>query len=259
MYYPPPSAISWAWYSPRYEHFVLQTGSNHSNFNRDTLKGLEGLLDIIHSRFKDFQRSDCEVAQRKNVEGVHSTLQKVWHIIEYSHLTWRDTVVHVADYQSIFLELYGMMDYYQLIEGRMRMRNGQAKDSAAGPRWIGAFTRVPLLAEQLYAAGVAVWLIREEAEVPQEIVILDIVGMGEPTDIVIHNYFDTVFQYAFPFEVLSRGKAGDETMHALIRTITYGAKDHGQVFVTSNKAGRNRCGDRTAREAKEGWHPCECS
>ncbi|KAN0101333.1 hypothetical protein V8E55_001317, partial [Tylopilus felleus] len=46
-YHASPSQISWVWYTPRYDHFVLQKDSAKGNLNRDTIDGLKGLLSIL--------------------------------------------------------------------------------------------------------------------------------------------------------------------------------------------------------------------
>ncbi|KAG6380177.1 hypothetical protein JVT61DRAFT_8266 [Boletus reticuloceps] len=253
--YPPPSAMSWAWYSPRYADFVLQKDSALGNLNRATLAGLNGLLDVIHARWNSFRRSNLSGDSRLRVEGVHSTLKKIWHVLELSNLSWRDTVVQVGDYQRVFLEVYAIMDFHQLIQPCMLMCTGEAENSPADPRWLGAFTRAPLMTGQLFAAGVPVWLIRDQAEVPQDIIIQDILDVSEPSDIVIQNYLDPVGHFAWPFEVVFRGYAGGEAMHAKIREITYIAKNHGQEFNPSHNQERHQGAHRSPRQGRVGWQP----
>jgi hypothetical protein len=254
-YYSSPSPIAWAWYTPRYEDFVLQKDSGKGNLNRTTIAGLRGLLEVIQSRFKSYQRAHLPRGSLTRAEGVHSTLKKLWNIIELSHLSWRDTVVHVGDYERVFLELYAIMDYDQLILDRLRMQSGAATDSDPGhPRWLGGFTKAPLMAEQLFAAGVPVWLIRDEAEVSEKIIVQDIVDAWDPTDIVVHHYVDPVGQFAWPFDIVYKGQAGDETMHAKIREATYRAK------VLENPSTSDESGSRvhrTARNGVDGWQPCK--
>ncbi|KAF8549721.1 hypothetical protein OG21DRAFT_1525617 [Imleria badia] len=186
-YYASPSVMFWAWYLPCYADFVLQKDLAMGNFNHTTFTGLKGLFNVIHSRWLSFRRSNVKA----------------------------DSVKMVTDYQHVFLKLYAIMNFYQMIDLRMHMHNVAAEDSLpADPCWLWAFTRAPLTTEQFFAACIPVWLIQDEAEVSKEIVIHDIVASGSP--------------FAWPFKVIWRGLAGGEEMHERIHGIIYIVKDHGK-------------------------------
>ena len=186
------------------------------------------------------------------VEKVHNTLKQLWHLIELSYLTWRDTVVHIGDYQRIFLEAHAIMDYDQIILPRLQERH--SKEPVSGdPRWLGGLTIAPLLAERLASTGVPVWLVRHIDSVPEKIIIQDIVKVREPAEIVIANYVDPVGHFAWPFEVEYEGLGGDKNMHRKIREATYRARD----LVPDDASSSQSIVLRTTRQGTEGWQPCE--
>ena len=68
-YYSSPSPIAWAWYTPRYEDFVLQKDSGKGNLNRPTIAGLKGLLEVVQSRLKSYRRARLPRDSLTRAEG----------------------------------------------------------------------------------------------------------------------------------------------------------------------------------------------
>ncbi|KAN0101362.1 hypothetical protein V8E55_001346 [Tylopilus felleus] len=187
-YHASPSQISWAWYTPRYDHFVLQKDSAKGNLNRDTIDGLKGLLSLIVPRMRNTSNAS-EIDQ------------------------------FVPQPPS---------------------------------RWLGGFTSSPLHAEGLCAAGVPVWLVRDEGDIGPQVIIEDIVTMWEPSDIVIHHYMDPVGQFAWPFDVELEGYSGHKDMHAKFREVTYRHKSLAPT-TSQNSGGAHRT--HRGGKAREGWQP----
>ncbi|KIJ66785.1 hypothetical protein HYDPIDRAFT_67200, partial [Hydnomerulius pinastri MD-312] len=64
------------------------------------------------------------------------------------------------------LEAHALMDFYQNF--KPRMLTPTEPYPKVSQRVLGAFTTVPTIVSQLYAAGVPIWLIRCEEVVPAD-------------------------------------------------------------------------------------------
>ncbi|KAG1745670.1 hypothetical protein EDB19DRAFT_1632191, partial [Suillus lakei] len=88
-------------------------------------------------------------------------------------MAWRDIVIIVAEYQRRFLDIWAVLDYYEIIEPRMRFVDTTHK---VDPKWMGCFTEDVAIATKVHAAGVPVWLIRDARLVNSNMNIIKVVS-----------------------------------------------------------------------------------
>ncbi|KAF9232089.1 hypothetical protein BU15DRAFT_24675, partial [Melanogaster broomeanus] len=78
-------------------------------------------------------------------------------------LTFHDVIVFVAQAQHTFLDIYAFMDFVEIVQPRIAYPTSFSQSPhAVHTDWMGAFTTNTKIYEELFHAGVPVWLKRHE-------------------------------------------------------------------------------------------------
>ncbi|KAH7918379.1 hypothetical protein BV22DRAFT_998448, partial [Leucogyrophana mollusca] len=96
-------------------------------------------------------------------------------------LTFRDTLLHVAEYQHNCLDLLAFYEWVTTIRERLLLRAEGDEPYEVDPTWMGAFTDDPIVLQRLFAVGVPVWYIRPKSSLTIDTVIDAHVSMSKPT------------------------------------------------------------------------------
>ncbi|KAI6146799.1 hypothetical protein BKA82DRAFT_3934548, partial [Pisolithus tinctorius] len=80
--------------------------------------------------------------------------------------TFRDTVVLVALFQRLCLDIYAMVDSLEI-----KITPPSGPFFNAKQRWMGAFTTDPDVCERLFEARIPVWLVWKPELVPKDMKI----------------------------------------------------------------------------------------
>ncbi|KAG2158536.1 uncharacterized protein EDB93DRAFT_1076436, partial [Suillus bovinus] len=88
-------------------------------------------------------------------------------------MAWRDIVMVIAEYQRRFLNIWALLDYYKIIEPRMRFVDTTHNVNS---KWMGCFTQDVAIATKVHAAGVPVWLIHDARLIQSNINIIKVVS-----------------------------------------------------------------------------------
>ncbi|KAG1838784.1 hypothetical protein F4604DRAFT_1541789, partial [Suillus subluteus] len=78
-----------------------------------------------------------------------------------------------AEYQCRFLNIWAVLDHYEIIEPCMRFVNTTHK---VDTKWMGCFTQDVAVATKVHAAGVPVWLIHDARLINSNMNIIKVIS-----------------------------------------------------------------------------------
>lgn len=201
-YYVASDPESWAWYRPTLEDFETLP---HSAFRVGSLKqekalGVAGLHRIASTRYngwKETRGTKQDIAGRMVKSLEHDTM------LLFNHpLTFRDITVYVAQAQRYFLDIMAFLDYVTLVQPRIAYPSGPPFE--VQPYWMGCFTWDTSTCNDLFHAGVPVWLIRSRDQITSTANIQKRVKFTFPDDIVRGMYTENG-KSVRPFVILHHG------------------------------------------------------
>ncbi|KAG1787643.1 uncharacterized protein HD556DRAFT_1312541 [Suillus plorans] len=183
------ASMTYAWFRPNFSsNFVpLAVGSLFGQLKMDILGHLNYKIARMH-------KEDHVVGWVHAMRAVYERFQQA--------MAWCDIVIVVAEYQRRFLDIWVVLDFYEVIEPRMRFVDTTHK---VDPKWMGCFTQDVAIATKVHAAGVPVWLIRDARLIPSNMNIVKVVLFTPPDDLVISIYHDPLKLFAQPFDIIARG------------------------------------------------------
>ncbi|KAG1840750.1 hypothetical protein F4604DRAFT_1690665 [Suillus subluteus] len=117
-------------------------------------------------------------------------------------MAWCDIIIIVAEYQHQFLDIWAVLDYYEIIEPRMRFVDTTHK---VDTKWMGCFTQDVTVATKVHAAGVPVWLICNARLINSNMNIIKVILFTPPDNLVIGMYHNPIKLFAQPFNIIIRG------------------------------------------------------
>ncbi|KAH7904647.1 hypothetical protein BJ138DRAFT_1106643, partial [Hygrophoropsis aurantiaca] len=213
--FPLPDDLSWAWWTPTAMDFVAQADTAFAvgTLSPDKVQHLKRLLFIIT------QRVNCWKSNRQGkVDIVTRMLAALRHDIEiltWHPLTHRDMIIFVAESQRFFLDIYAHMEFIKIAQHRMAYGVGtESSVSSYGPvsmaankQWMGCFTRSSVFCDEMFRAGVPVWLIRSRSDIFPQMNIIHRVTLKFPDHIICAQYSDGG-KIAKPFDMIYRGPGG---------------------------------------------------
>ncbi|KIJ65265.1 hypothetical protein HYDPIDRAFT_27983 [Hydnomerulius pinastri MD-312] len=193
--YTAPSPMSWAWYTPRYDHFVIKEGNTlqAGTLTKPNLEGLASLHELVKQCHCNYALAFPDDTEKKNCA------------------------------------------------------------TSVENRWLGAFTTVPTIANQLYAAGVAIWFIRRRELIPDDIIITNVVKVWRPDNVVMTHYTDPVKGFASPFPVRWCGPGG-YTCQYIVRCYNH-TDGKADQFLPTTQVDKQGPVVYRSKESCEGWQP----
>ena len=204
----PHHPLSIMWWNPTISDFVPCSNSL-----------IEGLGQLAPSRFKalDDCRRDVDARVRayvKVTEKPDNLVQNLLQVTRHSGVricslqtTFLEMLFGVTEFQRYFLELLGLIDFLEIYQPRME---GRAPCVTSAADCLGAFTNNPQVAQQLFDAGLPVYLFRPfEHWSASDHVTVNVVKPLAPSDIIFTDSDP-------PFPVIFQGPPMDHKKHASI-------------------------------------------
>ncbi|KAG1844543.1 hypothetical protein DFJ58DRAFT_844036 [Suillus subalutaceus] len=169
------SSMMYAWFRPTFA----------SDFTPISPGNLFGQLktDIVGHLKRLYKKANTAVGWAHAMRAVYERFQQA--------MAWHDIVIIVAEYQRWFLDIWAVIDYYEIYQASHAIRRHYAQDVA--------------ITTKVHAAGVPVWLIRDARLVNANMNIVKVVSFTPPDDLVIGMYHDPVKLFAQPFDIINRG------------------------------------------------------
>ncbi|KAG1836059.1 hypothetical protein DFJ58DRAFT_735271 [Suillus subalutaceus] len=195
------SSMMYAWFRPTFasDFTPISPGNLFGQLKTDIVGHLKRLYEKANTRVSNYKVARSH--KEDHVVGWAHAMRAVYERFQQA-MAWRDIVIIVAEYQRRFLDIWAVIDYYEIIEPRMRFVDTTHK---VNPKWMGCFTEDVAIATKVHAAGVPVWLIRDARLVNANMNIVKVVSFTPPDDLVIGMYHDPVKLFAQPFDIINRG------------------------------------------------------
>ncbi|KAG1868541.1 hypothetical protein F4604DRAFT_1682189 [Suillus subluteus] len=193
--------MTYAWFRPNFSSdFVpLAAGSLFGQLKMDILGHLKRLYEKANKRVSSYKIT--RMHKEDHVVGWVHAMCAVYERFQQA-MAWHDIVIVVAEYQHRFLDIWAVLDYYEVIELRMRFVDTTHK---VDHKWMGCFTQDVAITTKVHAAGVPVWLIRDARLIPSNMNIIKVVSFTPPNDLIIGMYHDPLKLFAQPFDITARG------------------------------------------------------
>ena len=80
--------------------------------------------------------------------------------LQHHPLVLQDLVIFIAQLQCTLLDIHAMLNYFEIVHPLLE--NPPLKPIHANPTWMGCFTSNTRICDELYMAGVPVWLFHDE-------------------------------------------------------------------------------------------------
>ncbi|KAH0831330.1 hypothetical protein J3R83DRAFT_13979 [Lanmaoa asiatica] len=204
-YHPSPDPLSWAWYRPSLEDFepLPHATSLVGRLKQDKAAGVASLHQIAVARYDEWKKSRGD---KKDI--VIRLLKALGHdlMVLLNHpLTFHDVVVFVAQAQRYFLDIIAFLDYVKYVLPHVAYP--PSAPLSVRTDWMGCFTSDTKVCDELFHAGVPVWLIRCNFTITARTIIEKPVRFTFPDDI-IRSMYSEGGKPARPFDPLYRGPGG---------------------------------------------------
>lgn len=205
------------WWTPMQADYRLEQGSCVGNLGRLKSNALDPLCKLekdVLIRLHTFQELPHGGNKVANTYGtvIRSTLVR----LQECPMSFRDVVGQVAEFQRLLLDLIAILDFLCVYEPRLSIpvSKFQAPDRApnmclTASNIMGCFTNDPEAANKCLLALIPVWLIRDEAAVPNTTKIKQVDCYRVPSErIVVEDWKDEVSGVLQPFPTLHEGCSG---------------------------------------------------
>ena len=222
----PHHPLSIMWYNPTTFDFVLCPNSL-----------IDGLGQLSPSRFKalDDCRREVDARVRAYVEATEkpdNLVQNLLHVTRHSGVricslqtTFLEMLFGVTEFQRYFLELLGRIDFLEIYQPRME---GRAPCATSAADCLGAFTNNPQVAQQLFDAGLPLYLFwPSDRWSANNHVTGSLVKPLRPSDIVFA-------ESETPFPVIFQGSAMDHKKHASMHNYSRTWMIYGDPFANEH-------------------------
>ena len=203
--HPSPDPLSWAWYRPTLEDFepLPHTAFLVGKLNQDKAVGIASLRSIVNARYADWKKTRGD---KKDMAGrILKALDHDLMVIFNHPLTFRDVVVFVAQIQRYFLDVMAFLDY--VLDVIPHVGYPPSVPRPVRSEWMGCFTADTRVCDELFHAGVPVWLVRHNFTITPRTVIEKAVRYTFPDTIICSTYSEGG-KPARPFDCLYRGPGG---------------------------------------------------
>lgn len=209
----PTSDLAAMWWTPTITHFSQSTSVAVQGVGVLTGCHMESLRSLKEKLLAEV-RLYLEDADKKPliIESCFSVMVHTWIRLQNNPAAFEEKCMEVTEFQRSWLELRAALTWYTEVHRRILVNidaPGTVLDS------IGAFTTSALVAQELFAAGVPVWLLRPEGIVV-EVRIDKVVDLTLPTSLQLGD------RDGQSYPVIYRGPCGHhsryESMHRYTRS-----------------------------------------
>ncbi|KAH0834936.1 hypothetical protein J3R83DRAFT_10626, partial [Lanmaoa asiatica] len=203
-HHPSPDPLSFAWYRPTRDDFkpLPHAAFLVSKLKQDKAAGIATLLKITSDQYNEWKKSCGE-----KVDIASHMLKSLEHdvLLLLNHpLTFHDLVVFVAQAQRYFLDLVAFLDYVSHVQHRITYPT--TAHTPVRSDWMGCFTHSTKVCDDLFHAGVPVWLIRNNYTITEQTNIVKVVNFAFPDEIIRSMYSEN--GRSLPFPCLFNGPGG---------------------------------------------------
>ena len=252
-HYPSPDPLSWAWYRPTLDDFepLSHAAFQVGKLKQDKAVGLASLNRIASDRYKEW-KDTCGNKQDIVSRMVKSLQHDIMLLLNHP-LTFRDIIVFVAQAQRHFLDVLAFLDYVIYVQPRIAYPSGTPLPVRS--HWMGCFTQDTKICDDLFHAGVPVWLIRSRNTITSQTNIERHVKFTFP-DEIIRSMYSEGGKPVRPFDSLYHGPGGFNRHFHTRRTYT-GSGDptagvcQPSVPQLSSQAGKMSTQSKTRRAAQK--------
>lgn len=176
-----PDPLGWAWYTPTLEDFkecATVPGRGHLVESKAT--GVASLYSVATKRYDSWKsrRGQKKDIASKWVQDLRHTVD----LLRNQPLFFRDIIVLVAQAQRSFLDIYSFLEFVEVVIPH------RSYPSVVLPSvrtdWMGSFTKESSACNELFSAGVPVWLVRADHTITPRTIIKNRVRFTFPDDIL---------------------------------------------------------------------------
>ena len=156
-HYPSPDPLAPAWYHPTIDDFETLThaAGQVGTLKMEKLASLVSLSQIASNQYKEWkatQGDKTNIASRMLKSLEHNITLLLNH-----PLTFCDLIVYVAQVQHHFLDIFTFLYFVMYVQAHIAYPSGPPPPIHA--HWMGCFTTDMKFCDNLFHAGVPVWLI----------------------------------------------------------------------------------------------------
>jgi len=119
-------------------------------------------------------------------------------------LTFHNVIVFIAEAQRVFLDIHVFLDFVEVVLPHLTFPSASCPVRSD---WMGAFTQDTAICDELFRAGIPVWLIQLDLTIMEQTVIEKPVTFSFPNNIVRAMYSEHGKSVA-PFPLLCCGQGG---------------------------------------------------
>ncbi|KAG1770140.1 hypothetical protein EV702DRAFT_1202555 [Suillus placidus] len=194
------SSMTYAWFRPAFAFdFVPLAPSNlFGQLKTNILDHLKQLYEKANKWVSSYKLTRRH--KEDHVVGWVHAMHADYECFQQA-MACRDIVMVVAEYQCRFLDIWALLDYFEIIKPCMHFVDTTHN---VNPKWMGSFTQDVAIATKVHAAGVPVWLICDARLVHSNMNIVKVISFTPPDDLVIGMYHHPVKIFAQPFDIIAR-------------------------------------------------------
>jgi len=180
---------------------------------------VEGLSQLSTSRYEAMRKCQREVdahvrAYSEALNKLNNLLMNLLQIMKHTsccmcslQTPFYEMSFGVTEFQRYFLEVLGLIDFLEIYQPRME---GHAPHATSTADCLGAFTNNALYAQQLFDAGLPIYLIQKyDTFAVNDPIILNVISLLTPTDLILEESNP-------PFPVIYQGSIMDHKKHASV-------------------------------------------
>jgi hypothetical protein len=208
----PNDPLSIMWWDPTNDDFKISGGSlidGLGQLSGSKMKTLREMISSIEGRIKDHKEAfpDPNKLLLMLVKAMRDSFARLGSL----KTTVTEMRIGVAEFQRYYLEIYGCLDYLEIYKPRME---GASPPAESVTNCMGAFTNIPRIVQDFYAAGLPVWFLRpsKDWDSPVKCNILKTVTPLDPADVLC------ISQHYPSFPPLFYGYATDPHRHSAFYT-----------------------------------------
>ena len=204
--HPSPDPLSWVWYRPSVDDFepLLHAAFLVGKLKQDKAVGIASLCQIADAQYGEWKKGR---GGKQDIAGWFlKSLQHDVMVLLNHPLTYCDIIVFMAQAQRYFLDIIAFLDYVQYIQPHIVYP--PSNPLPVRSEWIGCFTADMKVCDDLFHAGVPVWLVRSNYTITPQTIIEKPMKFTFPDNIIRSMYSEPHQSTSRPFEVLYCGPAG---------------------------------------------------
>ena len=168
-------ALSFCWWDVNKSHFVPAEGSAYEGLG--TLR--QDIAENLRTEAKNLRALCGKVTQQREAGRLSFLVNKLVDAsiqLKFCNFTMRDLVYRVAGFQRLYLETLAMFEWH--MKWSLRCNDPSGKIYEVDESTMGVITDSSECVTLLFRIGVPVWYVRTPADVPNKIIIRQLLTPG---------------------------------------------------------------------------------